>query len=261
MSLKTLIRPTCLCLLIGFTVAAVAQSPFVGTWKLDPAKSQLTGDTMKFSQGENGAMALTAGGHTNNFKTDGQNYPTWDGTDSTWKQVDDHTWQSSYKRNGMELAVSTFTLSPDGKMLTEEDKGTRPDGSAFDDVAKYERVGEGSGLMGTWRSTQTKLSESRTFMIQPNGNDGLTWTLPELKASVAMKFDGKDYPAEGPTVPPGFTLALTRTGPNSLKMVQKLKGEPVWSGEYTVAGDGKTMTDTGSASNVNEPTTEVWEKQ
>lgn len=46
---------------------------------------------------------------------------------------------------------------------------------------------------------------------------------------MTAKFDGKDYPATGPTLADSLTVALTRTGPRSLTMLVKLKGKPLGS--------------------------------
>ena len=41
---------------------AVAQNPFVGTWKLNQEKSQMAGDTMKFGPAAGDAIELSGGG-------------------------------------------------------------------------------------------------------------------------------------------------------------------------------------------------------
>ncbi len=261
MSFKTALRHISFCLLIGFTVAAVAQNPFVGKWKFNPDKSQLTGDLIHFAPASGGAMEYSASGRSYKFKTDGNPYTTSTGAMVTWKQVDDHTWQSSATRNGTSLGNDTWTVSPDGRVLTVEDKGTTPDGTAFDDTSTYAREGTGSGLMGSWRNIKTNVNEATVMEIQPNGTDGLTWSFPSMKATAAVKMDGKDYPAQGPTVPDGLTLALSSTGPHSLRLVEKMKGEPLSYIDYTISADGMTLTDVSTPAKVHQPTTEVWEKQ
>jgi hypothetical protein len=261
MSFKTIMRHMCLCLLVGSAMGAVAQNPFVGKWKFNPDKSQLTGDVIRFAPASGGAMEYSANGRSYKFKTDGNPYTTATGAKVTWKQVDDHTWQSSGERNGTPLGINTWTISPDGGMLTVEDKGTTPSGEAFDDTSTYAREGNGMGLMGSWRSIKTKVNEATTLEIQPSGDDGMTWSFPSMKATATVKMDGKDYPAQGPTVPDGLTLAVTSTGPHSLHMVEKMKGEPLSYTDYTVSDDGMTLTDVSTPAKVHEPTTEVWEKQ
>jgi hypothetical protein len=51
-----------------------------------------------------------------------------------------------------------------------------------------------------------------------------------------------------------------RTGPYSFRLVQKLNGSTISSSVYTVADDGKTMTEVGGTPG-DPPSTVVWEKQ
>ena len=64
---------------------------------------------------------------------------------------------------------------------------------------------------------------------------------------------------DGPDVPTGLRLSLLRTGPYSFRLVQKLNGSTVSSSVYTVAEDGKTMTEVGGTPG-DPPSTVVWEK-
>jgi hypothetical protein len=75
-----------------------------------------------------------------------------------------------------------------------------------------------------------------------------------------LKTDGTDAPATGPTVPDGMTLSLTKTGPRSFTLVEKIKGKPIFKVTENVSADGKTLTETGSAVGVNEPITAVYDK-
>jgi hypothetical protein len=240
---------------------ALAENPWIGNWKLDPSQSKLTGDVIHFASATGGEMTYTAEGHTSKFKMDGQSYKSWSGADATWKKVDDTTFESHWTRNGTDLGTDTWTISPDGKSLTVESKGTHPDGSSFDDTAEYTRVAGKSGLDGSWKSTKTKVNEDRSMQMAANGDHGMLWTIPDEKATVSLQMDGKDYPAEGPTVPKGITLSLTPISSNSFKMMEKMNGMPLWHGTYTLSDDGKKMTVVGSPTKTNEPTTEVYLKQ
>lgn len=243
------------------TSAALAENSWVGKWKLDPSQSKLTGDTIHFASAPGGEVSYTAEGHTSKFKLDGQPYKSWSGAETTWKKVDDNTYESHATRNGADLGTTTWTISPDGKSLKVEGKGTNPDGSSFDDTADYTRVAGKSGLTGSWKSTKANMNEDRTFEMAADGDHGMTWTIPEMKATVSLKMDSKDYPAEGPTVPKGITLALTPVSSTSFKMMEKMNGMPLWHGTYTLSDDGKKMTVVGSPAKTNEPTTEVYLKQ
>ena len=117
-----------------------------------------------------------------------------------------------------------------------------------------------SGLIGSWKSTEVKLSAPDDLTIEESGLDKLVVKMPAQKASLAATLDGKEYPIEGPDVPAGLRVSLTRTGPYAFRLVEKLNGDIVWTSQYTVAEDRKTMTDVGNAPG-DPPQTMVWEKQ
>jgi hypothetical protein len=96
--------------------------------------------------------------------------------------------------------------------------------------------------------------------IQESGLDGLILKIAAMKATAVTNFDGKEVAVEGPDVPTGLRLALTRTGPYKFRIVQKLNGSLLDSSEYTVSTDGQTMTAVGGAPG-DPPSTTVWEKQ
>jgi hypothetical protein len=177
------------------------------------------------------------------------------------KQVDPKTWERTTRLKGQVVGTATDKLSDDGKTLTEEEKGTRPDGSAFHETDTFERVGDGSGFLGTWKTTKVDIDATQTMSFSANGDDGVNWDLPAQHAKCALKFDGKEHTATGPRVPKGLTLAATRSGDRSFDFVERIGGKEVYKGKMTVSDDGKTLTSTGSNAGVDEPTTEVYEKQ
>ena len=122
------------------------------------------------------------------------------------------------------------------------------------------RTAGSDGLMGSWKSTSVKLSSPNELTIQESGLDGLILKIAALKATAVTNFDGKEVAVDGPDIPTGLRLALTRTGPYKFRLVQKLNGNVVDSSEYTVAADGQTMTEVGGAPG-DPPATIVWEKQ
>src|SRR4051794_36393692 len=127
---------------------SAADNPFVGKWKLDPSKSEFAGPTMKIERvGEK--YQFSAGGDTYTFQADGKERPALYGRVVSWREVDPNTWERTTKFKGNVLAQSTLAISSDGKTLTETAKGTRPDGQAFESTTVYDRVGEGSGPVGT----------------------------------------------------------------------------------------------------------------
>lgn len=246
---------------IGAASFAVAQNPFVGTWKLNPAKSHLTGSTMKFSSAGNGMMRETVAEGSYTFKTDGQSYPALFGESESWQKLSGHSWKASIHGNGGYTYAETLNISDDGTKLTTSVEGKNPDGSSFHDMAVYTRMAGGKGLMGTWKSTAVKQSTERAMEYSANGDNGLSWKLPQIKATANLKFDGKDYAPEGPTVPKGLTLAATRKGPNSFHLVEKMNGKPIYEGTYMVSDGGKVLTQVGKPVSQATPETAVYDKQ
>jgi hypothetical protein len=256
-----------LCAVVGWFAwiaavsTAVAQNPFTGTWKLNQEKSQLAGDTMKFGPAEGGALELTAGGTTYSFLADGNNYRMPSGDLAAWKQTSPDGWTTEYKKmDGKLLSTDTWKLSSDSNNLTVTSSGIKPNGDSFTDTEQYVRTTGTSGLMGSWKSTEVKLSSPSELTIEESGPDGLLLKIAALKATCVARFDGKEMAVEGPDIPTGLRVSLTRTGPYGFRMVQKLNGSVVSTSQYAVSEDGKTMTEVGNAPG-DPPQTMIWEKQ
>ncbi|HEY3885624.1 MAG TPA: hypothetical protein VGL62_10480, partial [Vicinamibacterales bacterium] len=239
--------------------AAIADSPFDGTWQLNPAKSHLAGDTMTLDDAGGGSIKYTDSDQSYTFKPDGSSFTTPTGADRTFQKSADGSYISTVKLHGTLIRTNTWTPSSDGKTMTIESKGTKPNGDSFDDTTTYARIAAGSGILGGWKSTQVKLSSPNSMTIQSSGDD-VTLTISAVKATSQAKWDGKDYPATGPTVSDGITLAATKTGPKSFKLVEKSKGKVLVTMRYRVAADGKSMTTHGVNGAGKEPFTEVWDK-
>lgn len=242
------------------TITTLAQSPLAGTWKFNQEKSKITGDTMHFAPAPGDAVKFTAGGMSYTFKLDGSDTTTSMGNTAQWTKVDENTWQSVLKKGSTPLGTDTFKLSADGKTMVLTSQGTKPNGDSFSDSSTYARIAGTKSFYGGWRNTKTTLSSPTGYEIKDNGDGSLTWALPDFKATVTLKTDGTEAPATGPTVPDGLTLSLTKTGPRSFTLVEKLKGKPIYKGKQTISADGKTLTEEGSSVGVNEPTTAVYDK-
>jgi hypothetical protein len=240
---------------------AFADSPFDGTWKLNTSKSHLEGDTMTYADAGSGSLKYTDSDQTYTFKPDGTSFTTPFGTERTFTKTGDDSYTATSKRGGVLLRTTTIKVSSDGKTLSEESKGTKPNGDNFDDTFTYVRITPGTGLIGGWKSTEVKLSSPNSLTIQSDASDGVTLTLSAIKATCQAKWDGKDYPTNGPTVPDGLTLAVSKTGPSSFKLVQKVKGKVLEFAHYRLAKDGKTLTMKGTNGMGKEPFTQVYDKQ
>jgi hypothetical protein len=144
-------------LALGFVGAAIclAADGFLGTWKLNEAKSKLAAGTAKNStvvysvMGDN--MMVTIDGtdaagkptHTEWMgKFDGKDYPvTGDSTSDarSVKKIDDHTLTFSVKKGAKVLFTGTIVLSADGKSRTVTTEGTDSSGKKVTATAVYDK--------------------------------------------------------------------------------------------------------------------------
>ena len=131
-----------------------ADDPFIGTWKLNLAKSQsipgplLKSTTMKIEPHGSGVMVTRDGedsaGHWEfTANLDGKHYPvTNDPTRDTvaLKRIDAYTWEGTNKKAGKANSSSVrWVVSKDGKTLTLKWKGMNAQGQPTNNVRIYDK--------------------------------------------------------------------------------------------------------------------------
>jgi hypothetical protein len=229
-------------LALAFTFTLLANDPFVGKWRLNLAKSKLTGQTIRIEELPGNRYQFQEDEHSDIIFADGLDHPTHFGdTMSITKQTPD-SWAIVYKRDGRTLMSTLWQVSPDGQTLTYTATGTRPNGVRFTNEMTCKRVSGTTGLPGTWESTDVKLSSPREIYIEPYGSDGQSITFPGRKQTIRMKFDGKDYPEEGPTVREGATTSGRRLDERTIQTTEKIKGRVIETARATISADGNTQT-------------------
>jgi hypothetical protein len=243
--------------------AFAADNPWNGTWKLDLAKSKFTGDTITYSKLENGRFHFTDGSaESYDFGTDGKEYQAYFGYKTTWTPAGDNAWDSVVKFNGTVVNNVHRQISSNGKTLTVTSKGTKPDGSSFNDEYTYTRLTGTTSLVGKWKSTKVNISASDTFVVSSPSDGVLRWEFPEYKQTVEGKSDGSDLPATGPTTPAGTTVAIKILSLKKLAYTVKISGKPVSIATQTLSADGKTLTDVSwSPGKESEKATAVYTKK
>lgn len=132
-----------------------AADGFLGTWKLNEAKSKIVAGTPKNStvvyEAAGDSMKITIDGTgvdgkpTHNEwtgKYDGKDYPvTGDATADTRAvtQVDDHTLHVVVKKGGKITLTAHIVLSADGKSRTVTTTGTDANGAKVRSTAVYDK--------------------------------------------------------------------------------------------------------------------------
>jgi len=153
-------KPLTWCLLVGVALVVAGGTAFagdnwVGSWKVNAAKSQfgsspMRTDSLKFE-------ATLAGIKLTSDGTDAQGKPLhtgytskFDGKDVAWegnpladtaapKKIDDNTYENVWKKGGKTVATARIAVSKDGKTLTLTTDGTDAQGAKVHVVAVYDR--------------------------------------------------------------------------------------------------------------------------
>jgi len=150
----TRISTTLALCLIGAALCLAADG-FLGTWKLNEAKSKLAPGTAKNNTVVYSAMGdqmmvtidgtNAAGKPTHNEwmgKFDGKDYPvTGDSTSDarSVKKVDDHNLTFAVKKGSRVLFTGTIVLSADGKTRTVTTEGTDASGKKITATSVYDK--------------------------------------------------------------------------------------------------------------------------
>jgi hypothetical protein len=153
MKARMLLLTVALC--IAGTAFSFAQSPQMGTWKLDQAKSKIPAGMVKNSTviyaGDGDNIKVTTDGtgsdgkplHTEwAGKFDGKDYPlTGDSTaDSrSYKLIDEHTLDLTSKKSGKAINTGHVVVSKDGKTRILHLTGTDSSGKKVSGVSMYDK--------------------------------------------------------------------------------------------------------------------------
>jgi|SRR5580704_8399573 hypothetical protein len=153
MKARMLLLTAALC--FAGTALSFAQSPQMGTWKLDEAKSKTPAglpknSTVIYTADGNNIKVTTDGTsgdgkpvHTEwTGKFDGKDYPlTGDPTaDSrSYKQIDEHTLELTNKKSGKATTSGKVVVSKDGKTRTLHLSATDSSGKKVSGVSIYDK--------------------------------------------------------------------------------------------------------------------------
>ena len=140
---------------VGVAASYGADDAFMGTWKLNEAKSKLspgtlknntvvyeaTGDSVKVtSDGTDSEGAPTHIEWTGKF--DGQDYPVTGDPNAdrrSYKKIDDHTLAVTGKKGGKVTTSGRIVVSADGKTRTVTTHGTDAKGMKIGGTAVYDK--------------------------------------------------------------------------------------------------------------------------
>ena len=251
-------------LLVGclFTSALwAADDPFVGEWKLNPAKSRFPDEMKVASAGTNKYSFDFGVGSAETIATDGTDQPGLAGTTLSVTVEGPDSWKVVRKKDGRILLTANWKLSQDGNTLEDDYTEFPPNGSSSKVKYVYKRTAGNAGFAGTWESTSEEVNSVFVLKVQPYEGDGLSFINPAEGVTKSVKFDGKDYPNEGPNVASGSVSSGRRVNERTLQLTDKVKGKTVGTEEIELSPDHKTLTMTVHAGGRSKPNILVFDRE
>jgi hypothetical protein len=174
---------------VAISAAAAASDPFVGDWKLNPAKSRLT-DKMKVESAGGDKYIFDFGGGPETVVVDGTDQPTklyGGGTLAVGKEGD--TWKVVRKSGGQTIISAIWSLSRDGGTLTDHYTGFNSAGTPYNLLYTYKRTAPGTGFAGTWVSTSERAVDFVPgIQVRPFQGNGLSIVDPSSQLMGDMNF-------------------------------------------------------------------------
>jgi hypothetical protein len=222
-----------------------AQTPFDGTWMMKPDTAQFPKQPNSFLLNK-GMYECGACVPKYEVKADGTDqkvtgHPYYDTV--AVKVVDDHTIETTEKKDGKTTVTDTDTVSVDGNTLTSKFTDLSLEKPVTGEVTST-RVSKGPAgshaVSGSWRTEKVNsISDNGLTVTYLGTADGLKMSDPNGQ-SYDAKFDGKDYPIQGD---PGHTMVLLkRIGNDTIEETDKRDGKVVGVAKMTVSSDGKWIT-------------------
>lgn len=224
--------------------AWAADDPFIGQWKLNPARSKLT-DEMKVTRvGEDKYTFDFGGGNPETVVVNGTDQPGFDGSTLS-VAAEGPGWKVIRKKDDHILITATWTLSKDGSSLTDDFTSFGQDGSPSNVKFVYRRAeGGGSGFAGDWVSASEAVNSVITFQISPWERGTLSFTA--AGATTHVIFDGK---------------SARRLNLTALERFSRYQGKLIQTRRYELSRDLKTLTITARTVGHTVPNVFVFERQ
>lgn len=227
-------------ILLLLVPGAFGQSPFDGTWVLDPPVPQ---KPIEYSL--SGGVFHCSGCIANvEVKADGLDHKVSEG--DYWDTVnvralDTRTVQIIAKKASKVMFTELASVAPDGSTLTQVIKDTtESDMVTTETLARRLEKGPpvAHAISGSWRAYQSNRSHNGSLITYKCTSEGFSGETP-LGEKFDAKFDGNFYPVEDD---PGHTLVAAKLlSPNTVELTHKRKDKIVSVARLTIAADGKTL--------------------
>jgi hypothetical protein len=156
MKKHSIVALTLVVFILALVTVAIAAEPYVGSWKLNVAKSKINSgppnksQIITFTAQENGLKLVAEGidskGKASHgefaAKFDGKDYPFTGSTDIDTiaiKKIDANTWDEVFKKAGKQIESARIVVSKNGKTITHTEKGKDAQGQDYTDISVYDK--------------------------------------------------------------------------------------------------------------------------
>jgi len=231
-----------LTLLLLASAASFAQSPFDGTWMLEP-QTRLPDKPVEYSLWH-GTFRCSGCIVNVEVKADGLDHKFsetdyWDTVNV--QSVDAHSLAIIAKKAGKPMFTEIDVISPDGGTLTQLVKDTT-EAETVTVEALLRRHSNGAAeahaISGSWIPYKITRSVNGAIIRYKCTPDALSGETP-LGEKFTAKFDGQYYPVEDD---PGHTLVAAKlVSANTIELTHKRKDKIVSTSRMTVTPDGRTI--------------------
>jgi hypothetical protein len=232
--------------LLWLPLAASAENPFDGTWKVDTNKVDFPKKPDVYLL-QNGMYSCKTCTPPYEVKADGSDqkvsgHPYYDTV--AVKVVSDHEVEITMKKDGKVSGTTKVTVAPDGKTEAFEFTDTSSaNGATVSGKGEAMQVAKGpagsNAISGSWRTTKIENNSESGFnwTYKVNG-DELTMTNPTGQTYTA-KMNGMEAPMKGD---PGITtVSIKPMGKDGLQETDMRNGKVIAVIRMKVSGDGKMM--------------------
>lgn len=247
------------CLYTGAVWAA--NDPFVGEWKLNPSKSRFPDEMKVESAGVNKYVFDFVGGSPETIVVDGTDQPGIFDTALSVTVLGPDSWKVVRKKDGRILLTANWELSKDGNTLKDDFTEMGPNGSSSNVKYVYKRTAGKEGFAGTWESISEQVNFVLVRKVQPYEGDGLSFISPAEEVTKSLKFDGKDYPKQGPNVDKGSVSSGRRVNERTLEITDKVNGKTTATEQIELSPDLKTLTMTVHTEGKSKPDILVFDRE
>jgi hypothetical protein len=238
-----------------------ANDPFVGEWKLNSSKSRFPDEMKVESADANKYIFDFVGGSPETIVVDGTDQPGMFKTTLSVTVLGPDSWKVVRKKEGRILLTANWELSKDGNTLKDDYTEMGPNGSTSNMKYVYKRTAGQAGFAGTWESISEQVNFVLVRKVQPYEGDGLSFINPAEEVTKSVKFDGKDYPDQGPKVAKGSVSSGRRVNERTLELTHKINGKTTSTEQIELSPDLKTLTMTVHPVGKTKPDILVFERQ